>query len=101
MIIAFIKYQDPMLFNKPTENIYEEDLDQFVPMIARDAGIVIRETDDTIILGEAHVSEDNQVLDEWGVTFPYYRCVRVIAKSQIIERLDFNIKDLRSEDTKE
>ena len=95
MIIVFIKYQDPMLFNKPTENIYDEDLDQFVPMIARDAGILIRETEDTIILGESHVSEDNPVLDEWGVTFPYYRCVRVIAKSQIIHREDFQIKEIK------
>ena len=86
MKILYVKYRDPMLFNKPTENIYEEDLDQFEPMVCRDAGILIRETEDNIILGETHTKEDNPALAEWGVVLPYYRCVRVIHKTQIIER---------------
>jgi len=47
-------------------------------------------------LGESHIAEDNPELDDWGLRHPYYRNVRVIAKSQIIERLDFVITDLRS-----
>ena len=98
MKVVYVKYQDPMLFNKPTENIYDEDLDQFVPMICRDAGILIRETDDNIILGETHIEEDNQTLAEWGVVLPYYRCVRVISKAHIVERLDFDLKAEDKED---
>jgi len=91
MIIAFIKYQDPMLFNKPTDNIYDEDLDQLKPAIIRDAGILIKEDDERILLGETHVAEDNPELDEWGVRHPYYRNVRVIHKSQVIEREEFHL----------
>ena len=98
MKVIYIKYRDPMLFNKPTENIYEEDLDQFVPMICRDAGILLRETENNIFLGESHTEEDNQLLADWGVVLPYYRCVRVISKSQIIERKEFDLKNGGQED---
>jgi len=52
MKIVFVKYQDPMLLNKPTENIYPEDLDQFLPAVVRDAGILIKEDETRVLLGE-------------------------------------------------
>ena len=88
MKIVFIKYRDPMLFNRPNDNIYPEDLEQLVPGIIRDAGILIKEDEERIHLGEAHIADDNPELDEWGIRYPYYRNVRVIHKSQIIERQD-------------
>jgi len=91
MKILYIKYRDPMLFNKPTDNIYDEDLDQLKPAIIRDAGILIKEDDERILLGEVHVAEDNPELDEWGIRHPYYRNVRVIHKSQVIERREFQL----------
>ena len=93
MKLIYVKYRDPMLFNKPNENIYLEDFEFIVPMIVRDAGILIHETEDSIYLGEANVTEDNVKLDEWGIRLPYYRNVRVIHKSQIIERQDVTLKE--------
>lgn len=80
-----------MLFNKPNDNVYPEDLDQIVPAIIRDAGILIKEDEERILLGETHEADDNPELDEWGVRHPYYRNVRVIHKSQILERKEFEI----------
>ena len=96
MKVVYLKYRDPMLFNRPNENVYPEDLEQIVPAIIRDAGIIIKEDEDTIHLGEAHVAEDNQTLHDWGLRHPYYRNVRVIAKSSIIERMDWTPKRARS-----
>ena len=81
-----------MLFNRPNDNVYPEDLDQIVPAIIRDAGILIKEDEERILLGETHVAEDNPELDEWGVRHPYYRNVRVIHKSQILERKEFEVE---------
>ncbi len=92
MKILYVKYRDPMLFNRPNDNIYPEDLDQIVPAIIRDAGILIKEDEERILLGETHVAEDNPELHEWGIRHPYYRNVRVIHKSQIIERREFEVE---------
>ena len=89
MKVVYLKYRDPMLFNRPTENVYPEDLESILPAIIRDAGIIIKETEDNIYLGESHVAEDNQELNDWGLRHPYYRNVRVIHKSSIIFRIDF------------
>ena len=89
MKIVFIKYRDPMLFNRPNDNVYPENLESIVPAIIRDAGIVIKEDEENIYFGEAHVAEDNPELNDWGLRHPYYRNVRVIHKSQIIERKDW------------
>ena len=92
MKIVFVKYRDPMLFNRPTENVYEEDLPQILPAIVRDAGILILEDADNVWLGEAHLAEDNKELDDWGLRHPYYRNVRVIHKTQIMERTEFTLE---------
>ena len=91
MKIVFVKYRDPMLFNRPTENVYPEDLEQILPAIIRDAGILLLEDEHNIWLGEAHLAEDNPELHDWGLRHPYYRNVRVIHKSQIIERKEFDL----------
>ena len=44
-------------------------------------------------VGEAHVAEDNQELHDWGLRHPYYRNVRVIHKSSIIFRIDFDLEE--------
>lgn len=97
MKILYVKYRDPMLFNRPNENIYEEDLDQILPGIIRDAGILIKEDNERVWLGEAHVAEDNPELEDWGVRHPHYRNVRVIHKSQIIEREEFQLINRKTE----
>ena len=97
MKILYVKYRDPMLFNRPNENIYEEDLDQILPGIIRDAGILIKEDGERVWLGEAHIAEDNPELEAWGVRHPHYRNVRVIHKSQVIERRELQV----SEDAKD
>lgn len=93
MKVVFIKYRDPMLFNRPNDNVYPEDLESILPAIIRDAGIIIKETEENIWLGEAHVAEDNTELDDWGLRHPHYRNVRVIHKSQIIERMEWIVEE--------
>jgi hypothetical protein len=88
MKVAFVKIRDPILFNVPDRNVYEEELELIHPPIICDAGIIIFEDAERLILGEANYAEDNQKLVEWSVTYPYYRNVRVIHKSQIVERTD-------------
>jgi len=89
MKILYVKYRDPMLFNRPTENVYPKDLEQILPAIIRDAGILIKEDEENVWLGESHIAEDNPELNDWGLRHPYYRNVRVIHKSQIIERKEW------------
>lgn len=91
MKILYVKYRDPMLFNRPTENVYDEDLEQILPAIVRDVGILLLEDDDNVWLGESHVAEDNPELNDWGLRHPYYRNVRVIHKSQILDRKEFEV----------
>ena len=91
MKIIYVKYRDPMLFNRPVENVYPEDLEKIKPAIVRDTGILIREDEESVWLGEAHLAEDNPELDEWGVQHPYYRNVRVIHKSQVLERKEIEV----------
>ncbi len=93
MKVVYLKYRDPMLFNRPNDNVYPEDLESILPAIIRDAGIIIKETEENIYLGESHVAEDNPELNDWGLRHPYYRNVRVIAKSSIVERQEWIIDE--------
>lgn len=94
MKITFLKVQDPIAWRKPDAVFLNDDLEDVSTIsIHRVAGIVIHETDQTIVLGEVETALDNSKREEFGYTFPKYRYVMTILKKNIIERQDFEIKD--------
>ena len=95
MKIVYLKYKDPMIWHNPQARFYEEDLKSMSSVTCRIAGILIKEDDEKIILGEATIEEDNIKLLEGGIEFPYYRDIAIITKTSIVERKDFKIKESR------
>ena len=93
MKVVYVKYVDPMLWTKPDDNLYEEDIDLLDLMVVREAGILIREDDKKIVLAEVHASEDNPSLVEWKIIFPFYRHASIINKKDILYRKDFEIEE--------
>ena len=93
MKVVFLKVIDPIIWPDPEKVFYEEDLEKVRNMVLRHSGILIREDDELIIIGEVQSSEDNPELDDWGVEFPRYRHLTLIHKSQVIYRKDFEIDE--------
>lgn len=91
MKIVFIKYRDPIIWFKPNERYYDSDVDYFELVVDRVAGILIKEDESKIVLGEVSLEEDNPKASEWGVQYPSYRYVIIIDKNNIIERKDFEV----------
>jgi len=89
--IVYVKYVDPMGWHKPDMKFYEEDLEYAVLHVQRVAGILIKEDEEKIVLGEVSLAEDNPKLAEFGVEYPHYRYICIIAKTNIIERKEFEI----------
>lgn len=61
----------------------------------RVAGLIIREDEEFLLLGESAVLQDNpSVGDRVGKDlFPSYRNVLPVRKKDIIERIDFDIEE--------
>ena len=93
MKIVYLKYIDPMLWTRPEDKIYEADLEHLKLMVVRDAGILIKEDENTIILGEVHLAQDNKELADWDIEFPCYRHVSVVNKADIIHRQDWEVEE--------
>lgn len=90
MKIVYIKYADPKPFNEdPAEKLPTH----FHRIIFNVAGILIREDEDLLFIGERAVEEDNRkVADRYGKDmFPAYRNVLPVRKSDIIERKDIEV----------
>jgi len=100
MKVVYVKYIDPMLWTKPEDKLYDEDVDLLDLMVVREAGILVREDEKKIILAEVHIGEDNPSLVEWEIVFPFYRHVSVINKQDILHREDFEIQGSLSSETK-
>lgn len=86
----YVKYSDPRPFNEdPAEKLPT----QFHRIIFNVAGILIREDEELIFIGERAVEEDNaKVAERYGKDmFPAYRNVLPIRKSDIIERRDIDL----------
>lgn len=94
MKVAFLKVQDPIAWRKPDAVFINDDLEEVsIISIHRVAGIIIHETDETIVLGEVEIALDNSKREEFGYSFPKYRYVMTLLKKNIIERQDFEIKN--------
>ncbi len=85
-----MKYADPKPFN---ENPSEKLSMQFHRIVFQTAGLLIREDDELVFIGEKAAEDDNTKLAErYGRDmFPAYRNVLPIRKSDIIERRDLEV----------
>lgn len=93
MKIIYVKFRDPVAWFKPAERWHEEDLEFFDNATIRVAGILLNEDDNKVVIGEITLAKDNKKSEEWGVKYPSYRYVMIIAKSSIVDRQDFEIKE--------
>ena len=100
MKVAYVKVKDPILWTKAEDLMYDDDLDNLNPIVIRKAGIILREDEEQLIIGEIHTEEDNKKLNDWGVQFPRYRYLAIINKLDIIERKDFEVTNRGSESKK-
>jgi len=93
-LVTFLKVVDPIAWRKPNVVFLDEDLEDLSRIsVHRVAGVIICETDETIMIGEVETAEDNPELTEFGYTYPKYRYVMTLLKSNIVERQDFKIKE--------
>jgi hypothetical protein len=90
--IVYIKYCDPMMWTKPNENFYEDALQDLTTQVIRTGGLLLKENDESIILGEVHLAEDNPHNTRAGIEYPVYRGISIISKTSIITRKEFDIE---------
>lgn len=94
MKIVYVKMIDPIGWKEPDHVFHEEDREFMKCNVVRVAGILIAETETELVLGEVGVVRDNPELDEYGVIYPRYRYVEIVAKCSILDRQDFEIKEV-------
>lgn len=85
-----MKYSDPGQFREdPSEKIPTK----YRRIVFSAAGILIREDDELLVIGETASGEDNaKMAERYGKDmFPAYRNVTPIRKSDIISRKDIEI----------
>lgn len=94
MKVVFLKVLDPIAWRKPDAVFFSDDLEELSRIsVHRVAGIVIHETDETIMIGEIETELDNPELKDFGYTYPKYRYIMTLLKKNIINRQDFEIKE--------
>lgn len=90
MKVIYVKYSDPRPFKEdPAEKLPTH----FHRIVFNVAGLLIREDDDIVFIGELASSQDNEkIAERYGKDmFPAYRNVVPVRKSDIIERRDIEI----------
>lgn len=92
MKVVFVKIRDPIAWREPTTTFFEDDKESLVCHVVRYAGLLIHETDSTLVIGEITTAKDNPKLDKF-LTFPRFRGVTSISKECIVDRQDFEIKE--------
>jgi hypothetical protein len=91
--VVFVTIIDPIAWRKPDTVFFEEDLEWLGNLeVLCTAGILIKETEEVLILGEVHTAVDNKALADAGVDYPRFRDMVTIAKKNIIERYEFEVK---------
>lgn len=96
MKVVFLKVLDPIAWRKPEVVFFNGDLKDLSQIsIHRVAGIIIHETDETIMIGEIETAGDNSKLKEFGYTFPKYRYIMTLLKKNIVNRQDFEIEETK------
>jgi len=93
MKVVFAKIRDPIAWREPSTSFFEDDKKSLVCHVVRYAGLLIDETDSTLVIGEITIAKDNPELKEFGITFPRFRGITVLAKECIVDRQDFEIKE--------
>ena len=90
MKIVYVKYSDPGQFR---ENPSEKIPTRYLRMVFSAAGLLIREDDELIVIGERASVEDNEkAAEKYGRDMlPAYRNITPIRKSDIISRKDIEI----------
>lgn len=88
MRISYVKYREQRSLAPQGSSVSYE-------AVFRAAGIVVREEEEILFLGEIATREDNvDLLHRFGADMlPAYRNVLPIRKEDIIERQDVEIKD--------
>lgn len=94
MKVVFLKVIDPIAWRKPESHFYNEDLEEIsILMIDRVAGVLLHETEESIVIGETTVATDNPKLAKRNWTFPRHRYIMTIFKKNVVERQDFEVKE--------
>ena len=88
MKVTYVEFKDHMTDQNPVAFYSEKDLDDFVPMVVRVAGVLLREDEESLVIGMAILTADNSHLEEQGDT---YRLPFLILKATITRRTDFEI----------
>lgn|GEM_PF-2873727 len=92
MKVCYIRYSDPMPFRPDGRQGIQAD--EF-RAVFRTAGMLIREDDEYLFLGERAVLDDNiRLAERYGADmFPAYRNVIPVRKIDIMDRIDFEVPD--------
>ena len=93
MKVVYVSVEDPIAWRSPTATFDDDDKEFLVCNVVRHAGLLIDENDKRLIIGEIETAKDNPKLDEFGVIYPCYRAITIIAKKHIIDRQDFEIEE--------
>ena len=96
MNIVFVKVKDPIAWREPTSVFYEEDMVSLVPQVIRYGGLLIDENDVRLVIGEITIALDNPELNDFGIKFPRFRGITIIAKENIRDRQDFEIEEKKT-----
>ncbi|MCL5253616.1 MAG: hypothetical protein M1351_05970 [Candidatus Thermoplasmatota archaeon] len=90
MKIVYVKYSDPKPFSPHGGRGADATAYRAV---FRTGGVIVREDDDVLLIGEQAAKEDNGAIAErfGSDMFPAYRNILPIRKEDIIERIDFEI----------
>jgi hypothetical protein len=85
--ITYVKYRDAAPFTHAAGSE--------VRMVFRTAGMVIKEDNEFLVMGEVCTKEDNEqaAVNFGSDMFPAYRSVLPIRKEDIVERRDFELKE--------
>lgn len=94
MKIVYVKVIDPIAWMEPDHVFHEADKKFMKCNVVRVAGILIVETDTELVLGEVGIAKDNPAVEEYGVIYPRYRYIEIVAKCSILDRQDFEIKEV-------
>lgn len=93
MKIVFVKIRDPISWKEPTAIFFEDDKKCLVCNVVRFAGLLVHETKDIIAIGAIQIAGDNPRLDEYGVVFPRFSGLTIIAKESIKDRQEFEVEE--------
>lgn len=85
--ITYVKYRDVASFSRGQG--------KEVRTVFRTAGMVIREDNEFLVMGEVCTKEDNEqaAVNFGSDMFPAYRSVVPIRKEDIVERRDFELEE--------